>query len=109
MEEILPLLRSNTLLQKASESLINQIAGAMMPEQYAPGSEIIRYGDSGTHYYILAKGQVKVIVYQPGTAANDKELENKVLLTKTMDAPVGFGELALIYNDKRSATIIASD
>jgi cAMP-dependent protein kinase regulator len=26
-----------------------------------------------------------------------------------MDAPIGFGELALIYNDKRSATIIAND
>jgi CRP-like cAMP-binding protein len=48
-------------------------------------------------------------VYKPKTAKNDPELNNKILFTKEMSMGAGFGELALIYNDKRSATIIASE
>jgi len=33
----------------------------------------------------------------------------KIKLTKTMEQGAGFGELALLYNDKRSATIQASE
>lgn len=52
---------------------------------------------------------IKVIVYQPKTAKDDPELDKKILFTKEMTKGAGFGELALIYNDKRSATIIAME
>jgi len=57
----------------------------------------------------LSKGSVKVTVYKPGTASDDPELDNKVLISKEMGAGSGFGELALLYNDKRSATIEAKE
>jgi len=79
----------------------------MKPEKFSAGQNLITYGDEGTHYYILAKGSVKVIVYEPGTDAKDPELASKVKFTKEMPEGAGFGELALIYNDKRSATIEA--
>ena len=47
------------------------MAGAMRPEKYDPGKEIIRYGDEGNAYYILSKGTVKVIVYKKGTDPDD--------------------------------------
>jgi CRP-like cAMP-binding protein len=56
---------------------------------------------------MLSKGKVKVIVYNPKTAKDDPDLDNKVFFTKEMNQGEGFGELALIYNDKRSATIVA--
>jgi len=70
---------------------------------------IIKYGDIGTYYYLLAKGCVKVLLYRDGTDCNDKDLEYKIKLTKFIDQGTGFGELALLYNDKRSATVQAVD
>ena len=40
----------------------------MMPEYFKTGENIIKYGDIGNKYYILAKGIVKVIVYEKGTS-----------------------------------------
>ena len=60
-------------------------------------------------YYILSKGNVKVTVYKKGTPADDPDLESHKVFTKFMGQGSGFGELALLYNDKRSATIEAVD
>jgi len=57
----------------------------------------------------LAKGCVKVIIYRDGTDCNDENLAYKIKLTKFIDQGTGFGELALLYNDKRSATVQAVD
>ena len=46
-------------------------------------------------------------MYAPGTPADDAKLEEKQVFTKFLGAGSGFGELALLYNDKRSATIEA--
>lgn len=46
-------------------------------------------------------------MYKPGTDAKDKDIESKIMFTKELPPGAGFGELALIYNDKRSATIVA--
>lgn len=63
---------------------------------------------------MLAKGQVRVTVYKPGTDANDFKLAEKIAFEKVLevnannnDEMVGFGEIALLYNDKRSASITA--
>lgn len=86
------------------------MAGAMKLETYEAGDRIINYGDQGLTYYIMSKGNVKVTVYQPGVDAKDPDLEDKKLITKEMSgAGQGFGELALLYNDKRSASIEAID
>ena len=79
----------------------------MRPQKFKQDDIIIRYGDEGTTYYLLSKGTVKVIVYEKGTDPKDPELESKVVFTKEMEQGCGFGELALLYNDKRSATIQA--
>lgn len=41
----------------------------MQPQKYQDGDKIIKYGDDGTTYYILANGSVKVILYEDGTPA----------------------------------------
>lgn len=81
----------------------------MKIESVAKGKNIITYGEEGKEYYILSKGTVKVIVYQPKTDKNDPDLESKISFTKDMQEGSGFGELALIYNHKRSATIVATE
>ena len=44
-------------------------------------------------------------VYDKGTDPMDPELEQKIMVVKYLGSGVGFGELALLYGDKRSATI----
>ena len=86
-----------------SESELEKVAGAMQPKEFMKDDIIIRYGDLGKEYYVLAKGDVQVIVYEKGAKPNDPD--KKIAFTKVMNPGVGFGEIALIYNDKRSATI----
>lgn len=57
----------------------------MKPEYFKKGENIIGYGEEGSKYYILADGNVKVIVYQKGTAYDDPDLDSKISFTKYMD------------------------
>lgn len=72
---------------------------------------IIKYGDVGDKYFVLARGEVIVQVYEPGTAADDPNLSEKIKVEKKLcaepDKMIGFGEIALLLNDKRTATVMA--
>jgi CRP-like cAMP-binding protein len=81
----------------------------MQIRNFKPEEQLITYGDQGKEYFILAEGRVRVLVYEPGTSPYDPDLAKKVKLTKELPQGSGFGELALIHNDKRSATIEAID
>ena len=47
-------------------------------------------------------------MFEKGTDPRDPELESKIQFTKVMEKGAGFGELSLLFNDKRSATIEAT-
>ena len=59
----------------------------------APGEELIRQGEIGDAFYAIGAGQVEVI--RDGTTID------------TIGPGGFFGELALLHNDPRSATVIA--
>lgn len=104
-KEIVSLLRSNVLTKNLKESEIQHLVRALEPQSFKKGDIIIKYGEIGIFYYILAKGKAKVTVYKSETDPADPDLENKVQFQKPLQHGQGFGELALLYNDKRSATI----
>ena len=81
------------------------------------GESIIKYGDEGNVYYILAKGQCSITVYNEGTDPLHPDLESQVSIVKIIESDleaspvkpmVGFGEIALLYNDKRTASVKAT-
>ena len=50
----------------------------MQPRIFKKNDLIIKYGDNGKEYFILAKGDVKVIVYNKDAKSDDPDLESKV-------------------------------
>lgn len=72
-----------------------KIADSLQTREFSDGTAIIREGEDAYSFYIILKGQVRVTV-------NGEETPNSPL-----DAGQYFGELALINNDKRAATITA--
>jgi MFS family permease len=58
------------------------------------GTEIITQGDQGDRYYVLASGSVKVE-------------QDRFLLRELSDVGVGFGEIALLHDVRRTATVTA--
>mgnify|MGYP000886909329 CR=1 FL=1 len=107
IQDIMPIMKMSFLTKNLQDDEIEKVIGSMKPENFRAGETIIKYGDEGITYYILTEGKVKVTVYEPGTNASDEDLKSKEKFNKFMDYGCGFGELALLYNDKRSATITA--
>ena len=65
---------------------------------------------------MLSYGTCKVTIFIKGTKSDDPQLETKIDFIKTIKAypdqeppqpMVGFGEIALLYDDKRTASITA--
>lgn len=84
----------NDFLKNINPSQINDITVCMFPVALAAGSTIIKEGDYGSVVYVLEEGKIEVtkegrllsILQQPGSV---------------------FGELAILYNCTRTATIRA--
>ena len=65
------------------------------------GTDIITQGELGSHFFLLASGEADVYVSKRGG-------EPMKVLTYTNGSGAAFGELALMYNAPRAATVRAS-
>ena len=54
------------------------LADAMFQKKFKAGETIIRYGDVGAEYFVLASGSVKVVVYKPGANPFDPKIDEKI-------------------------------
>lgn len=68
---------------------------AMLPLHFEAGEYVFHEGDIGDYLYIIAKGSVEVL----------KEKEGKEVRISTLIAGQYFGEMALLHQNKRSASI----
>ncbi|KAM4809037.1 cGMP-dependent protein kinase 2 [Rhinophrynus dorsalis] len=100
-EEHRNFLRSVSLLKNLPEDKLMKIADCLELEYYEKGDYIIREGEEGSTFFIIAKGKVKVTQSTDGYGTPQ--------LIKTLDKGDYFGEKALISDDVRSANIIADD
>jgi cGMP-dependent protein kinase len=84
----------NDFMKNLETSQIKEIVDVMYPMEYAKGSLIIKEGDIGSIVYVMEDGKVEV-------SREDKFLS-------VMSAGKLFGELAILYNCQRTATIKAA-
>jgi len=84
----------NDFMKNLETSQIKEIVDVMYPMEYAKGSLIIKEGDVGSIVYVMEEGKVEV------------SREGKFL--SVMSAGKLFGELAILYNCQRTATIKAA-
>ena len=111
------LFKTNFLTKHIDPSQHVVLANAMFKVDVKGGNNIIKYGDIGNEYYVLARGSCQVTVYHKDTNPADPNLSDKIDFVKTIETNltanpplpmVGFGEIALLYNDRRSASITAT-
>ncbi|XP_075462627.1 cGMP-dependent protein kinase 2 isoform X1 [Ascaphus truei] len=100
-EEYRNFLRSVSLLKKLPEDKLMKIVDCLEVEYYEKGDYIIREGEEGSTFFIIARGKVKV--------TQSAEGYQEAQLIKMLDRGDYFGEKALISEDVRSANIIAED
>jgi len=84
----------NDFMKNFEATQVTEIVDCMYPIEYAKGALIIKEGDVGSIVYVMEEGKVEV------------SREGKFL--SIMPPGKVFGELAILYNCKRTATIKAA-
>jgi len=91
------LLRALDLFAAASRTTLERLAAAMAETEVPGGTTVIAEGDTAHALYVLVSGEVDV------TADHDGSEQ----FLRTMSAPAYFGEIGLLTNGARTATVRA--
>ncbi len=91
---ILSVLKAHFLFSKLHDYELEDVVDSMVDEYFEPGEDIIVEGNVGDKYYILEDGQCEIVI-------NDN-------IVGTIPKANSFGDLALMYNSPRAATIRAT-
>ncbi|KAM7213046.1 cyclic adenosine monophosphate-dependent protein kinase [Rhypophila decipiens] len=108
LERLKKAISGNFLFKHLEEEQSSQILGALVEKRIpAKGIKVITQGDTGDFFYVVEKGSFDIYVnsksaLQPGPDG----MGNKV---DTISAGGSFGELALMYNAPRAATVISAE
>ncbi|ODQ50330.1 camp-dependent protein kinase regulatory subunit [Saitoella complicata NRRL Y-17804] len=95
----------NLLFKNLDEDQHRDVLNAMSEVRVErSGSVVIKQGDIGDFFYVVERGEFDVFITQPNTHPTDP-LGKKVA---TIGAGGSFGELALMYNAPRAASVVSS-
>ncbi len=88
------------LLAALSKTERNKLAAGAAERRYAAGERIVRQGDTGSEFFIVVSGNVRVTVRREGGRAVD---------LGTFGPGFFFGEMSLLTGEPRRATITATE
>ncbi|MCJ1352589.1 MAG: hypothetical protein MMC33_002573 [Icmadophila ericetorum] len=98
----------NFLFSHLDDEQSSQVLGALVEKPIpAKGIKVITQGDAGDYFYVVEKGNFDIYINEAGSVQPGPDgLGKKV----TSIGPGGsFGELALMYNAPRAATVISTE
>jgi len=94
------------LFQDLEEGEIHQVLSHAVPRNFLAGEVIIREGDSGNSLFIMTAGEVE-ITKQLTLVLDEDTPKERVFIRLNAENGVYFGEMALLENETRSATVTA--
>lgn len=95
------------LLQDLGEDEIKAVLTHAHPREYPAGAVIIHEGEPGDSMFIMCLGEVEITKQLTLVLDEDTPKERVMIRLKAEDG-VSFGEMALLENEVRSATVTAS-
>ncbi len=95
------------ILQDLEEEEIQYVLNRTAPREFAAGTEIIREGETGNSMFIMVSGEVEITKRLTLVLDEDTPKE-RVMIRLKAENGVYFGEMSLLENDTRSATVTAS-
>jgi len=98
---IMSAVKSNIIFSRLNELQLNLLHQAMAEHRLPAGQNVITQGEKGNHFFIVDSGELSVFV----TGDQEGDLPQRV---KGFGPGDSFGELALMYNCPRTATITAA-
>ncbi|XP_061909068.1 protein kinase, cAMP-dependent, regulatory, type II, alpha, B isoform X3 [Entelurus aequoreus] len=90
--------RDILLFKTLEQEQFSEVLDAMFEVQVKAQEHIIDQGDDGDNFYVIEKGEYDILVEKEGVSVRVGKYDNKG----------SFGELALMYNTPRAATIVAT-
>jgi CRP-like cAMP-binding protein len=87
---------------KDDPAVLKKINELFVEKKAKKGSVIIKEGDVGDELYIIKKGSVRIL-------KNTLQNEPYTVVLLAEEQNVFFGEIGLLLNDRRSATVVAED
>ncbi|XP_026126607.1 protein kinase, cAMP-dependent, regulatory, type II, alpha A [Carassius auratus] len=87
------------LFKALDQEQFSQVLDAMFEVLVQPQDHVIDQGDDGDNFYVIERGVYDIVVQKDGVGCCVGQYDNKG----------SFGELALMYNTPRAATIIAKE
>lgn len=97
----------NVLFGHLEGTALEDVVNAFNTIQAKKGENIIRQGDDGDRLYIISEGEVDVFVARP-SAGGDMDSDDKGTKVAHFCPGALVGELALLYNTPRAATVTIS-
>jgi CRP-like cAMP-binding protein len=97
-EQFVGFLKGVPILESLTEMELMTMADSMAEEKYNSGDVICNQGDAGNYFYIVHEGTA--ICRQKDADGNDKDVA-------TLNSGNYFGEIALLTEKPRQATVVA--
>jgi cAMP-dependent protein kinase regulator len=85
----------STLADAESQIILDAVEEVIIPK----GERIIKQGENGDYMFVIESGSLECLIEKDGTE----------IVVKTVEAGDAFGELALLYNAPRAASVQAKD